>query len=77
MKDGSNTLGTLGAFTAPAAGVPDSVAVPLPLSRKVKPTGNAPDSIKVPAGTPLVMTVNELSVPTVNVSLFTLVNAGP
>ena len=34
----------------PAAGVPDRVAVPLPLSTKVRPEGSAPDSVKVALG---------------------------
>ncbi len=52
----------------PAAGVPDKLAVPSPLSVNVTPDGNAPDSDKVGAGTPELVTVNEPSLPTVNVA---------
>ena len=42
----------------PVAGVPDSVAVPSPLSTKVTPLGSAPDSESWGDGSPVVVTVN-------------------
>ncbi len=51
----------------PAAGVPDSVAVPLPLSWKVTPVGKVPDSERLGAGYPEVVTVKLPAVPTVKV----------
>ena len=60
-----------------AAGVPLSVAVPLPLLVKVTPVGNAPVLVIVAAdGNPLVVTVNVLALPTVNVVEVALVMAG-
>ena len=54
----------------PAAGVPLSVPVPLPLSVKVTTDGNAtPPRARLGAGKPLVVTVNEPGVPTLNVVL--------
>ena len=54
----------------PAAGVPASVAVPLPLSTNVTPVGNAPVSvIGAEVGNPVVVTVNVPAVPTANVVL--------
>ena len=38
----------------PAAGVPESVAVPLPLFVNVTPPGSAPDSVTVALGYPVV-----------------------
>ena len=61
----------------PAAGVPLSVAVPLPLSVKVKPVGNAVDSLIAGVGDPAVVTVNDPGVPRANVALFALVMASP
>ena len=58
-------------------GVPPSVAVPFPLSVKVTPLGRAPDSLRVGVGKPpVVVTLNDSAVPTVNVLLFALVNVG-
>ena len=51
----------------PAAGVPDKVAVPLPLSTKLTPLGRFPVSLIAGAGVPVVVTVKLPSVPTVNV----------
>jgi hypothetical protein len=55
---------------APGAGVPVRVAVPLPLSLKVTPAGSVPDSDRVGAGNPVVVTWKDPgggAVPTVNV----------
>jgi len=60
----------------PAAGVPLSVPVPFPLSVKVTPLGSVPDSLRLGAGKPVVVTVNVPAVPTVNVALLALVIAG-
>ncbi len=51
----------------PAAGVPDNVAVPLPLSWKVTPEGKVPDSERLGVGYPEVVTVKLPAVPTVKV----------
>ena len=51
----------------PAAGVPERVAVPLPLSTKVTPVGSAPVSLSAEVGNPVVVTVNVPAVPVVNV----------
>src|ERR1700683_4934346 len=60
-----------------AAGVPASVAVPLPLSVKVTPLGRvAPVSDRVGSGKPVVVTVREPAVPALNVVLLALVMAG-
>src|SRR5579862_7700879 len=50
-----------------AVGVPDSVAVPLPLSTKVTPEGSAPVSVRPGVGFPVAVTLNVLAVPTVKV----------
>ena len=61
----------------PAPGVPLSVPVPLPLSTNVTPAGSAtPPIVRAAAGNPLVVTVKDPSVPTVNVVLAALVIAG-
>ena len=60
----------------PAAGVPASVAVPLPLSVNEMPPGREPVSVKVEAGKPLVVTEKVPAEPTVNVALAALVIAG-
>ena len=53
-----------------------SVAVPSPLSVKVTPSGRAPASVSDGVGAPVAATLNDPSVPTVNVTLFPLVMAG-
>jgi hypothetical protein len=53
----------------PAPGVPDRVAVPLPLSVNVTPDGRAPDSEIAGAGLPLVVTVKLPALPVVKVVL--------
>jgi hypothetical protein len=60
----------------PAAGVPLSFPVPLPLSVKVTPLGSAPDSLRAGAGKPVVVTAKVPAVPTVNVAVLALVMAG-
>ena len=63
----------------PPFGVPDSVAVPLWLSVKVRPLGSAPGEIEVIAMLPTkgpAATVNELGTPTVKATWFALVNMG-
>ena len=61
----------------PAAGVPLSVPVPLPLSTNVTPPGSAtPLRVIAGAGKPVVVTVNVPGGPTVNVVRFALVMAG-
>jgi hypothetical protein len=56
-----------------AAGVPLSVAVPLPLSVKVTPGGKAPVSVKDGTGEPVLVIVKEPAEPTLNVVLLALV----
>jgi hypothetical protein len=58
--------------------LPVTVAVPLrmPAELNVTPFGNAPVSVKVGAGKPVAVTVNEPAVFTTNAVLFTLVMAG-
>src|SRR5579872_33770 len=62
----------------PVAGVPDSVAVPSPLSTKVTPVGRAPDSVSVVATgkSELVVTVKVPVLPTVKVVEAPLVTSG-
>ena len=60
----------------PTAGVPDSVAVPVPLSTNESPEGNAPVRVIAGVGNPVVVTLKLLAVPTVNVVAFALVIAG-
>ena len=60
----------------PAAGVPLSVAVPLPLLTNVTPLGSVPVCVSVGVGVPVVVTVKLPAVPTVNVVLLALVIAG-
>jgi hypothetical protein len=57
-------------------GVPLKVPVPLPLSTNVTPLGSVPVSVKAGSGIPVALTVNVPAVPTENVALLTLVNAG-
>jgi hypothetical protein len=54
------------------------VGVPLstPAELNVTPLGNAPLSVKVDAGKPVAVTVNEPAVPTLNVVLLALVMFG-
>src|SRR5262249_46138605 len=61
----------------PTAGVPDSVAVPLPLSSKLTPVGSVPVSrIDVTSGfSTVVVTVKLPGAPTPNVAAAALVNA--
>lgn len=42
------------------------MAVPMPLSMKVTPTGSEPDSVKVGVGAPVAVTVNDPEVPSLN-----------
>ena len=65
------------ALLVPAAGVPDKVPVPFPLSLKVTPPGSAPVWVKAGVGAPVAVTENVPAVPTVNVVLLALVIAGP
>jgi hypothetical protein len=65
----------IGVLPIPAA-VPEIVAVPLPLSVKFTPEGNATFLVRAGVGLPVVVTVNVLFVPAVNVTLFALVMAG-
>jgi hypothetical protein len=61
----------------PAAGVPLSVAVPLPWSMNVTPAGNTPASvIGATVGNPVVVTVNVPALPTAKVVVLALVIAG-
>ena len=46
--------------------MPETVAVPSPLSVKDNPDGNAPDSESAAGGKPVVVTVNEPLVPATN-----------
>jgi hypothetical protein len=57
----------------PAAGVPLSTPVE---GLKVTPLGNVPVTVKVGAGRPVAVTVNEPAVPAVNVVIFPLVIPG-
>ena len=56
--------------------VPLSVADPLPLSWKLMPVGNAPDSLSEGVGVPVAVTVKVPAEPTVKVVLPALVIAG-
>src|SRR5262245_66166377 len=58
----------------PAAGVPESTPVP---ALNVTPEGNAPLSLSVGVGNPVLVTVKVPAVPTVNVVLLADVIAGP
>lgn len=60
----------------PMAAVPDSVAVPLPLSAKLTPSGSVPDSVTTGMTAPDVVTVKLNGTPTVAVALAALVNVG-
>ena len=57
-------------------GVPATVAVPSPLSVKVKPAGNVPVSVMAAVGEPVVVTVKVPAEPIVNCAWFALVIAG-
>ena len=65
----------IGVLPIPAA-VPEIVAVPLPLSVKFTPEGNATFLVRVGAGLPVVVTVNVPLAPAVKVTLFALVMEG-
>ena len=60
----------------PAAGVPDNVAVPFPLSVNVTPVGKAPALLSPGVGNPAELTVNPLGEPKVNVVASELVIDG-
>ena len=60
----------------PAAGVPASVAVPLPLLVKVTPVGSVPVRDTIAAGEAGVVMVNVPARPGLNAALFALVIAG-
>ena len=60
----------------PATGVPERVAVPLPLLVKLTPLGKVPVSLSVGVGMPFEVTVNVPAVPVVKVALLTLVIDG-
>src|SRR5271157_2354479 len=60
----------------PAAGVPLSVAVPLPLSANITPLGKAPVSLRLGVGEPVAVTVKLPAAPTVKAALLALVMAG-
>ena len=63
---------------APAAGVPDSVAVPSPASVNVTPLGRVPVALSVTVpGPPSVVTVNVPALPTLNVVVAGLVKRSP
>ena len=53
----------------PASGVPESRAVPLPLSAKLSPAGRLRVSVRAGSGKPLVRTVKPNGDPTVAVAL--------
>ena len=60
----------------PLAGVPEMVAVPLPLSTKLSPLGSVPDSDSAGAGSPVVVMVKLKAAPTMEVAVAALVIAG-
>ncbi len=60
----------------PNAGVPLKVAVPFPLSTKDTPLGNAPDSLRLAVGNPVVVTVKLPRLPSVKVVLLALLIVG-
>lgn len=60
----------------PAPGVPDNVAVPLPLSTKLMPAGNVPVSEIAGVGLPVVVTSNVPADPAVKVVELADVMAG-
>ena len=59
-----------------AAGMPESVAVPLPLLWKVTPAGRAPVLVMFPSGKPVVEIVAKPVVPTEKVAMLVPVNFG-
>ena len=63
------------AAPVPAAAVPLSVAVPLPLFVNVNPVGRPPITLGAATGEAVVATVKVFDVPTVNVAWLTLVIA--
>ena len=60
----------------PVVGVPEMVAVPLPLFMKVTPVGRAPDSVRVATGYAVVVTVSLKAAPTMEVAESALVMEG-
>jgi hypothetical protein len=58
------------------AAVPARTPPPDEFAVKLTPLGRLPLSVTVGVGVPVVVTVNEPAVPTVNVALFALVNTG-
>ena len=60
----------------PAPGVPLSVAVPLPLSMKLTPKGNAPLRVSEIGAVPVVVTRKLPATPTLKVVAFALVMVG-
>jgi hypothetical protein len=59
-----------------AAGVPARVAVPSPLSVKVRPAGSVPVRLNEGFGVPVASTVKEPGAPLWKVAMVGLVNAG-
>jgi hypothetical protein len=60
----------------PAAGVPDTTAVPSPRSRNVSPVGKRSSSVIVATGRPVEPTTNAVELPTRNVRVALVVNVG-
>jgi hypothetical protein len=60
----------------PAAGVPDSVPFPLPLSTKDRPVGKVPVGDSAAAGDPVLVNLKVVDLPTTNVAVAALVIVG-
>ena len=60
----------------PLAGVPEMVAVPLPLSTKLSPLGSVPDSDSAGAGSPVVVMAKLNGAPTFELAVAALVMVG-
>ena len=60
----------------PVAAVPESVAVPLPLSRKRNPEGKVPVKVRAGGGKPEVVTLKVAELPTLKVVVAALVTWG-